>query len=88
MLRDCRHKVSRQAIARDSAEQLERTSLVPDTLRKLSADADQQALAQRLQREGQAALTREERRKRQRSLDGLGAPSFPALLKVGLTTLF
>ena len=33
-------------------------------------------------RRGQAALTREERRRRQRSLDSLGAPSFQAVMRV------
>lgn len=62
----------------------ERTSLIPETLHELLQDSEQQTLNERLQVEGQAALSREERRKRQRSLDSIGAPSFQHILKVGL----
>jgi hypothetical protein len=79
----CRRLGTVAAAAKEGTQALERTSLVPQTLRELSEDSNQQALMQRLQRDGQAALTKEERRKRQRSLDGIGAPSFPAVLKVG-----
>ena len=66
----------------EQRQQDARTSLIPETLRGLEQDTEQQALAQRLQEEGQAALSREERRKRQRSLDTIGAPSFSAVLRV------
>lgn len=61
-----------------------RTSLIPETLKELSDDREQQALVQRLQQEGQASLSREERRKRQRSLDSIGAPPFQSVLRVSL----
>lgn len=60
----------------------ERTSLVAETLEEMASDEDSRKLAQQLQARGQAALTREERRARQRSLESLGAPSFPSLLEV------
>lgn len=60
----------------------ERTSLVAETLEEMASDEDSRKLAQQLQARGQAALTREERRARQRSLDSLGCPSFPSLLQV------
>ncbi|CAL8469655.1 g9196 [Coccomyxa elongata] len=71
--------VQRQQATRSTVEQ--RTSLIPETLRELSEDKEQQALVQRLQQEGQAHLSKEERRKRQRSLDSIGAPPFPSVLK-------
>ena len=60
----------------------ERSSLVAETLEEMEADEDSKKLAQQLQTRGQAALTREERRARQRSLDAHACPSFQALLKV------
>lgn len=53
-----------------------------ETLEEMAADEDSRNLAQQLQARGQAALTREERRARQRSLESLSAPSFPSLLQV------
>ncbi|KAK9866822.1 hypothetical protein WJX84_007664 [Apatococcus fuscideae] len=47
----------------------------------MEADEEGKKLAQQLLARGQAAMTREERRARQRSLDSLGCPSFPALLQ-------
>eukprot|EP00887_Chlorella_sp_A99_P001201 scaffold14.g1201.t1 len=55
-----------------------RTSLVPESLDELDSDAELQELHARVRREGQAALTREEARRRQRSLDRLGVPPFDA----------
>lgn len=55
-----------------------RTSLIPQTLEELDGDAVQQELLRRVAEEGQAALTREERKARQRSLDNLDVPSFAA----------
>ena len=66
----------------------ERTSLIPETLQELLQDKEQQALNERLQVEGQAALSKEERRKRQRSLESIGAPSFQQILKAGLSAFF
>ncbi len=63
----------------------ERTSLIPETLQELSLDKEQQALNERLQVEGQAVLSKEERRRRQRSLDSIGAPSFQQILKARLS---
>ena len=57
------------------------TSLIPETLEEMSTDLDFQETAARLQRLGQAAMTREEKVKRQRSLDTIGVPSFAALVK-------
>ncbi|GLC47384.1 hypothetical protein PLESTB_001360400 [Pleodorina starrii] len=57
---------------------LERTSLVPDTLREMEQDTELQQHLAALAAAGQQALTRDERLKRQRSLDALGAPSFYA----------
>ncbi|KAK9866068.1 hypothetical protein WJX84_008165 [Apatococcus fuscideae] len=60
---------------------VERTSLVAETLEEMATDEDSKKLAQQLQARGQAALTREERRARQRSLESLGAPAFQSLLQ-------
>ena len=59
-----------------------RTSLISETLQEMENDEDGRALAARLATKGQAALTREERRQRQRSLDTLGVPSFLAMARV------
>ena len=59
-----------------------RTSLVPQTLEEMEGDEEGRALAARLSTEGQAVLTREERRARQRSLDALGVPPFLAVARV------
>lgn len=48
----------------------------------MSTDSEFQQTAQRLQRLGQAAMTREEKQKRQRSLDRLGVPAFGKMVKV------
>ncbi|KAG2448117.1 hypothetical protein HYH02_006702 [Chlamydomonas schloesseri] len=55
-----------------------RTSLIPETLEDMEADAELKEHLAALEAAGQQALTREERLKRQRSLDALGAPSFYA----------
>ncbi|EFJ49515.1 hypothetical protein VOLCADRAFT_89786 [Volvox carteri f. nagariensis] len=55
-----------------------RSSLVPTTLRDMEQDLELQRHLAALAAAGQQALTREERLKRQRSLDALGAPSFYA----------
>jgi hypothetical protein len=49
----------------------------------MDADVEFQQHLKSLAARGQAALTREERLKRQRSLDNLGVPSFYALSQVG-----
>ena len=73
----------RRIICKSTAAE-ERTSLIPEPLQELLNDREQQELNERLQVEGQAALSREERRKRQRSLESIGAPSFQHILKVRL----
>lgn len=59
------------------------TSLIPETLEEMASDIDFQQTAERLRRHGQAAITREEKQKRQRSLDRIGVPSFGSMVKVG-----
>ena len=51
-------------------------SLVQDTLRDMETDEEFQLAQRRLKEEGQAALTREERARRRRALDGLDVPHF------------
>lgn len=58
------------------------SSLVPETLTAMEQDGELQATLAALADRGQAALTREEALARQRSLDALGVPSFPRMLKV------
>ncbi|KAL3157842.1 hypothetical protein ABBQ32_012258 [Trebouxia sp. C0010 RCD-2024] len=57
------------------------TSLIPETLEEMASDKDFQQTAERLRRHGQAAITREEKQKRQRSLDQIGVPSFGSMVK-------
>lgn len=57
------------------------TSLIPQTLEEMEADVESAATRDLLKRRGQAALTREERRQRQRSLDAIDAPAFSSVLK-------
>ncbi|EFN56641.1 hypothetical protein CHLNCDRAFT_57533 [Chlorella variabilis] len=57
------------------------TSLIPETLEELDSDEELQQLHARIQQEGQAALTREEQQRRQRSLDRLGVAPFGQVLK-------
>ena len=47
-----------------------------DTLRDMETDEEFQLAQRRLKEEGQAALTREERARRRRALDGLDVPHF------------
>eukprot|EP01025_Chloroclados_australasicus_P063744 TRINITY_DN8445_c1_g1_i1.p2 TRINITY_DN8445_c1_g1~~TRINITY_DN8445_c1_g1_i1.p2 ORF type:complete len:394 (-),score=39.55 TRINITY_DN8445_c1_g1_i1:1229-2410(-) len=54
----------------------ESTSLVPETLQQMKVDPDFQLTQERLEKFGQVQLTREEKMKRQRSLDALGLPNF------------
>eukprot|EP00093_Oithona_nana_P011141 11141.XXX_772797_774448_1 [CDS] Oithona nana genome sequencing. len=58
-----------------------RTSLIPETLRDMLSDQEFQAAQRALQAKGQLALTKEERKQRQRALDEIGVPSF--IQKVG-----
>lgn len=61
---------------------LHRESLVPLTLKEMEEDTELLQHLDRVQREGQAALTREERLIRQRALDHLQVPSFATTCKV------
>lgn len=56
------------------------SSLIPATLDEMSRDVELHETLQRLQEQGQKALTREEKQKRQRSLDNLGVPSFQKMV--------
>ncbi len=56
---------------------------MPDTLEAMEGDAELQTTLAALAQRGQAALTREERLQRQRSLDVLGVPPFEQVLRVG-----
>ncbi|XP_013403753.1 uncharacterized protein LOC106169016 [Lingula anatina] len=51
-------------------------SLIPETLKEMQEDKQFQITAEQLKKFGQAKLTRDERKKRQRALDQLGVPSF------------
>jgi len=53
-----------------------RGSLIPNTLVDMASDESFKSAAENLKKLGQEALTKEERRQRQRALDGFGLPSF------------
>ena len=65
-------------VRRAAAEPL--GSLVPDTLREMETDEEFKLAKERLETEGQAALTREERARRRRALTGMDVPSFDAFV--------
>jgi radical SAM/Cys-rich protein len=69
--------VQQQQAPRGSA-----TSLVPESLRFLAADPSSEAAValQRLKRDGQAELTRQEAARRRRALTGVGVDSFAQVL--------
>ena len=52
------------------------SSLIPETLASMETDVEFQTTAADLRRFGQAALTKEEKRNRQRALTDLGLPNF------------
>lgn len=79
--RGCRLTRVARAPAAASDVQL-RTSLIPETLEDMETDTELKEHLAALEASGQQALTREERLKRQRSLDALGAPSFYATCAV------
>lgn len=54
----------------------EEGSLVGSTLRGMAEDVEFQTTAKRLREEGQAKMTREEKKRRRRALDALGVPAF------------
>lgn len=76
------------APAHQQQQQQQQTSLIPETLQDMQSDEEFQQTAARLAKLGQAAMTREEKHKRQRSLDSLGVPSFGAMLKVSVLSTF
>ena len=51
-------------------------SLIPETLRQMEDDEDFKVTASKLQALGQKAMTREEKKQRQRALDNLDVPNF------------
>ena len=55
--------------------------MIPETLESMASDMEFQQTAERLRKLGQAAMTREEKQKRQRSLNKIGVPSFGAMVK-------
>lgn len=72
-------QVQRNSVAGDRAAESE--SLIPITLEEMSEDKELQMNLKKLEKHGQLALTREERKTRQRSLDNLGVPSFSKVVK-------
>jgi hypothetical protein len=61
------------------------SSLIPQTLEEMAVDTEHQQLQESLKRRGQAALTRDEKRKRQRSLEAIDAPAFHSLCQVSIS---
>jgi len=62
-------------------------SLVPQVLDEMAIDKDFQITAAALKKHGQKALTREEKKRRRRALNGLGIPGFDDIVKQNGTTL-
>ena len=50
--------------------------MIPETLKQMLEDEDFQKAQKALKKEGQKALSKQERIRRQRALDQLGIPSF------------
>ncbi|XP_077994375.1 uncharacterized protein LOC144448095 [Glandiceps talaboti] len=59
-------------------------SLIPETLQHMEENEDFKITAENLKKLGQAKLTREERKKRQRALHNLGVPNFRDFVKTKL----
>ena len=78
----CRNATNSSSDLQTDSSAAASTSLIPETLEEMQADTEFQQTAARLRRLGQAAMTREEKQKRQRSLDRIGVPSFGAMVKV------
>lgn len=57
-----------------------KTSLIPETLKEMEGNEDFQITAAQLKKLGQKQLTKEERRKRQRTLHSLQIPDFRSFL--------
>eukprot|EP00955_Chlamydomonas_euryale_P095864 364965-Chlamydomonas_euryale.AAC.16 len=57
-------------------------SLIPQTLEDMEVDGELQAHLAQLAKQGQAKMTREEQRQRERALNKLNVPSFGATCKV------
>lgn len=60
----------------DDAKSELKGSLIPETLKQMEEDDELQKIETDLKKFGQAKLTREERKKRQRALNNLGVPNF------------
>ncbi|XP_070558787.1 uncharacterized protein [Ptychodera flava] len=58
-----------------------KVSLIPDTLKHMEENEEFKITAENLRKLGQAQLTREERKKRQRALHNLGIPHFRDFVK-------
>ncbi|XP_033645886.1 uncharacterized protein LOC117305188 isoform X1 [Asterias rubens] len=56
-------------------------SLIPETLKEMDVNKDFQTTASNLRNMGQAKLTRDERKKRQRALDNLNIPTFHEFIR-------
>ena len=69
-----------QIVCRQSTR--ESTSLIPQTLDEMATDLEYQDIQRSIKSRGQTALTREEKRQRQRSLEALDASSFYTLCQV------
>ena len=72
-------KLRTGTIVRDTASSRP-GSLIAETLEAMKTDTEFQTAQQRLNDLGQKALTKEERARRRRALDGLGVPSFEEYL--------
>ena len=72
--RTSRGNALRTSIKTRAAEPL--GSLIPETLREMETDEEFIIARDRLETEGQAALTREERARRRRALTGMNVPEF------------
>lgn len=67
---------------------LDGVSLISQTLEELENDSEYQRVTKKLAEVGLEGLTKEERTRRRRALEGMGVPSFPGFLKEkGLTPI-
>ena len=80
----CRNAVQSTKDVQANTAKVADESLIPETLESMASDTEFQQTAERLRKLGQAAITREEKQKRQRSLNKIGVPSFGAMVKVCL----
>ena len=75
----------RSGILRSVASPRSMSSLVPDTLKDMASDTgDSEGVEmslQKLRKQGQARLTREEKKRRRRALEAIGVPDFAPFLE-------